>query len=112
MQDICYSWGSSFPMRSSWEHTRAITATLRFLAKARFWCGKRTGTRIQFPEFVSKGPQAGKILGRSIKVGGHLAANSSIHNSVALYKLKHNSKVGGQLAHAPEHSPIPIFLEN
>ena len=36
------------------------------------------------------------------KVDGHLAANFSIHNSLAWFMLKHNSKVGGQLVCTPE----------
>jgi hypothetical protein len=35
-------------------------------------------------------------MGQGPKVGGHLAANFSIHNSFGIFMLKHNSKVGGQ----------------
>src|SRR5262249_14114674 len=41
------------------------------------------------------------------KVGGHLAANFSTHNSFVLLMLEHSSKVGGQLARTPFELIVP-----
>src|SRR6516162_1759333 len=48
--------------------------------------------------------KASKAVSKFKKVGGHLAANFSIHNSLVLLMLSHNFKVGGQLMKTLESS--------
>ena len=44
----------------------------------------------------------GRFLEAATKVGGHLAGNFVIHNSLSIFMLNHISKVDGQLAHTQE----------